>query len=50
MKPTKDGKWEYVKEAPTKLASKEATPTDKLDDLWEDLDANELDELEPSGP
>ena len=50
LKPTKDGGWEYVKEAPNKLASKEVTYINKLDDLREGMNANELDELEPSGP
>ena len=50
MKPTKDDGWGYVKETPNKPASKEATDTDELDDLWEDMYANELDEFEPPGP
>ena len=50
MKPTKDGRWECVKEAPNKPASKEARHIGKLDGLWEDMDVNELDKLEPPGP
>ena len=33
MKPTKNDEWEYVKATPEKLATKEATDTDELDDL-----------------
>ena len=37
-------------EEPAARTSKDTTTTDKLDDLWEDLDADELDDLEPPGP
>ena len=50
MKPTKNGKWEYVKEEPAVRMSEDTTTMDELDDLWEDLDTDELDDLEPPGP
>ena len=49
MKPTKNDGWEYVKAIPEKLATKETTDTDELqpavDDLWKDINADELDKL-----
>ena len=50
MKPTKDGEWEYVKEKPVTWTNNIANPTEDLDDLWEDLDEDELDDLDSPGP
>ena len=37
MKPTKNGKREYLKATLDKLETKGATDIDELDDLWEDM-------------
>lgn len=47
MRPTKYGEWECVKEVPKPRTEDEVTADNELDDLWEDLDADELDGLEP---
>ena len=46
MRQTKTDEWEYAKTMPVKQKPV-GTTTDKLDDLWEDMDAEELEELEP---
>ena len=50
MKPTKNGEWECAKATPDKPAAKGANNVDKLNDLWKDMDADKLEELEPPRP
>ena len=48
MKPGKDGEWEYVSETRKKEeAPPVVTEMDELDDLWEDMDEEELEDLPP---
>ena len=49
MRPTKNGEWEYVKGEPEERMSDTSTPTEDLDKLWEDMDEDELDDLDPPG-
>ena len=39
-----------MKEEPAVRTSEDTTTMDELDGLWEDLDDDELDDLEPPGP
>ena len=49
MRSMKNGKWEYVKTTLDKQGLKGAT-ADEPNDLWGDMDAEELDELKPPRP
>ena len=49
MRPTKTGEWEYAKTTPVKQEPV-GTTAGELDDLWEDMNAEELEELEPPKP
>ena len=46
MQPTKSGEWEYIKDKLVKRTEKSDEDQEELDDLWEDMDDNELDDLD----
>ena len=46
MKPTKNGDWEYIKEKLATATKKADEDQEELDDLWEDMDEDKLDELD----
>ena len=46
MQPTKSGEWEYIKDKLVKPTEKLDEGQDELDDLWEDMDEDELDDLD----
>ena len=50
IKPIKDGEWEYAKEESVAQTSDDTTSTEELDNLWDDLNDDELDDLKSPGP
>lgn len=50
MRPTKDGERKYVQEKTVAPPSDETVTIAELEDLWEDMDDDELDDLEPPAP
>ena len=46
MKPTKNGDWEYIKEKPATATKEADEDQEELDDLWEDIHEDELDDLD----
>ena len=46
MKPSKNGDWEYIKEKLATAAKKTYEDQEELDDLWEDMDEDELDDMD----
>ena len=47
VNPTKDGEWEYVQEKLAKVIKVASVKEEELDNLWEDIDENELDDMDP---
>ena len=46
MQPTKSGDWEYIKNKLVKALEKADEDQEELDDLWKDMNEDELDELD----
>ena len=46
MKPTNNGNWEYIKEELAEATKKVDEDQEELDNLWEDMDEDELDDLD----
>ena len=46
MQPTKSGEWEYIKDKLVKHTEELDEDQHELDNLWEDMDDNELDTLD----
>ena len=47
IKPTKNGDWEYVKEKSTTATKAAGAGQEELDELWEDMNTDKLDNLDP---
>ena len=47
MKPTNNGNWEYVKEKSGTATKPAGEDQEEIDDLWEDMNEDELDDLGP---
>ena len=47
MEPTKNGDWEYVKEMSATVTKDAGEDQEELDDLWEDMNKDKLDNLDP---
>ena len=46
MKPTENGDWEYIKEKLVKVLEKAEEDQEELDELWKDMDEDELNKLD----
>ena len=46
-KPIKNGDWEYVKEKSVTATKDGDEDQEELDNIWEDMDKDELDDLDP---
>ena len=47
MKPTNNGNWEYVKEKSVTATKAVGKDQEELDDIWEGMNKDELDNLDP---
>ena len=48
MRPTKDREWEYMQEKSVAPPNDGAEKYQELDDLWDNMDEDELNELKPA--
>ena len=49
MRQTKDGELEYIQEKLVTSLSDKSGTDNRLDNLWEDMDEDEFDKIEPEG-
>ena len=47
MKPTKERDWEYVNEKSATTTKAAGAEQEELEDLWEDMHEDELDDMDP---